>query len=50
MTKVLTVTADQLEAIAFAADRPIHLGAHEADVEVEGVLYVARIAPVGGAA
>ena len=43
-----TVTADELEAIAF--DHPgteIHVGRHEADITVDGVMYVARL---GGAA
>ena len=39
-----TVTADELEALAF--DHPgteIHVGRHEADITIDGCMYVARI-------
>lgn len=39
-----TVTPDELQAIAFESGAPIHLGAHEADCTVAGVMYVARLA------
>ena len=40
---IKTVTADQLEALAFESGAPIHIGAHEADVTIGDVHYVARI-------
>lgn len=38
-----SVSRDELEAIAHANQATIHVGAHEADVTVAGVMYVARI-------
>ena len=44
---IKTVTADQLEALAFESGATIHIGAHEADVTNGDTMYVARL---GGAA
>ena len=44
---IKTVTADQLELLAFESGATIHIGAHEADVTIGDVHYVARL---GGAA
>ena len=40
---IKTVTADQLELLAFESGATIHIGAHEADVTIGDVHYVARI-------
>lgn len=44
---IRTVTQDELERLAFEARATIHIGAHEADVTIDDVHYVARL---GGAA
>lgn len=41
---VRTVTADELEAIAFEhPGTEIHVGRHEADITIDGCMYVARL-------
>ena len=40
---IKTVSVDTLAQIAFESGNVIHMGRHEADVQVDGVLYVARI-------
>lgn len=40
---IRTVTAEQLEVLAFDSGAPIHLGAHEADVTIGDTMYVARL-------
>ena len=40
---IRTVTQDELERLAFEARATIHIGAHEADVTIGDVHYVARI-------
>lgn len=38
-----TVSMDRLEELAYESGEPIHVGAHEADCTVDGVMYVARL-------
>ena len=40
---IKTVSPDTLELIAFDSGAPIHIGAHEADVTIDGTMYVARL-------
>ncbi len=41
---VQTVTADELEVLAFEhPGTEIHVGKHEADITIDGRMYVARI-------
>ena len=47
---VRTISPEALAQIAFDSGQPIHFGAHEADVTVDGVMFVCRLAETGSAA
>ena len=38
-----SVTPDELEALSFEHHALIHVGQHESDVTIGGVMYVARV-------